>query len=200
MTSSTVAPTGQGSGGTSVTVAYDALGNITSKSDIGAYTYGSGTGCAGNFAGPHAVSAVNGAKVASYCYDNDGNLTQGDGRTVAWTAFNMPSQIQQNARTINLTYGPDRGRFKRVDLNETGTATTYYVAGGSHEVVESGTTVTHKTYIGGAAVVLETTSTPTSTQTAYMLHDHLGSTDVITDASGNVQTRYSFDAWARGAM
>ncbi len=35
VTSSTVAPTGQGSGGTSVTVAYDALGNITSKSDIG---------------------------------------------------------------------------------------------------------------------------------------------------------------------
>ncbi len=107
----------------------------------------------------------------------------------------MPSQIQQNARTVNLTYGPDRGRFKRVDLNETGTATTYYVAGGSHEVVETGTTVTHKTYIGGVAVVIEVTSTPASSQTVYLLHDHLGSTDVITDASGNVETRYSFDAW-----
>jgi hypothetical protein len=44
---------------------------------------------------------------------------------------------------------------------------TYYVAGGSHDVVESCTTVTHKTYIGGAAVVIETTTTPTSTQTIY---------------------------------
>jgi RHS repeat-associated protein len=114
---------------------------------------------------------------------------------VAWTAFNMPALIQQNSRQIALTYGPDRSRFKRVDQNETGTTTTYYVAGGGHEVVESGTTVTHKTYIGGAAVVLEVTSTPTSSTTLYLLHDHLGSTDAVTDASGNVQTRYSFDAW-----
>jgi hypothetical protein len=114
------------------------------------------------------------------------DLTQGDGRTVAWTAFNMPSLIQQNSRQVALTYGPNRGRFKRVDLNETGTTVTYYVAGGGHEVVTSGTTVTHKTYIGGAAVVLEVTSTPTSSQTIYLLHDHLGSTDVVTDASGNV--------------
>ena len=138
-----------------------------------------------------------GAKNANYCYDNNGNLTQGDSRTVAWTAFNMPSLIQQNARQVAIAYGPDRARFKRVDLNETGASTTYYVAGGSHEVVESGTTVTHKTYIGGAAVVIETTSAPASTETVYLLHDHLGSTDVITAADGTVQTRYSFDAWGR---
>ena len=162
---------------------------------MGGYTYGSGTGCSSGFAGPHAVSSVNGTLVASYCYDNNGSLTQGNGRTVAWTAFNMPALIQQNSRQIALTYGPDRSRFKRVDQNETGTTTTYYVAGGGHEVVESGTTVTHKTYIGGAAVVLEVTSTPTSSTTLYLLHDHLGSTDAVTDASGNVQTRYSFDAW-----
>ncbi len=44
-------------------------------------------------------------------------------------------------------------------------------------------------------MVIEVTSTPASSQTIYLLHDHLGSTDVITDASGNVETRYSFDAW-----
>jgi len=78
---------------------------------------------------------------------------------------------------------------------ETGASTTYYVTGGSHELVESGTRVTHKTYVGGAAAAIEVTSTPAFSQTIYLLHDHLGSTDVITDASGNVQTRYSFDAW-----
>jgi RHS repeat-associated protein len=166
-------------------------------SAIGAYSYGPGTACGNAFAGPHAVSAVAGSKNASYCYDSNGNLTQGDGRTVAWTAFNMPAVIQQNARQVAITYGPDRGRFKRVDLNETGTSTTYYVAGGSHEVIESGTTVTHKTYIGGAAVVIEVTSAPASTETVYLLHDHLGSTDVITAADGTVQTRNSFDAWGR---
>jgi RHS repeat-associated protein len=149
------------------------------------------------FSGPHAVSSVAGTKNANYCYDNVGNLTQGDGRTVAWTAFNMPSQIVQGLRQIAITYGPDRARFKRVDVNETGTSTTYYVAGGGHEVVTSGTTVTHKTYVAGVAVVIETTSVPTSTQTIYFLKDHLGSTDVITDSTGAVQTRYSFDAWGR---
>jgi len=68
VTASTVRPTGSGSGGTTVSVAYDALGNITSKSDIGAYTYGPGTACANAFAGPHAVSAVAGTKNANYCY------------------------------------------------------------------------------------------------------------------------------------
>ncbi len=96
-----------------------------------------------------------------------------------------------------ITYGPDRARFKRVDLNETGTGTTYYVAGGSHEVVMAGTTVTHKTYIRAAAVVIETTSAPASAETIYLLHDHLGSADVITAEDGTVQSRYSFDAWGR---
>ena len=74
--------------------------------------------------------------------------------------------IQQNARQVAITYG----------------RATYYVAGGSHEVAEG-------------AVVIETTSAPASTETVYLLHDHLGSTDVITAADGTVQTRYSFDAW-----
>ncbi len=45
--------------------------------------------------------------------------------------------------------------------------------------------------IGGAAVVIEVTSAPQSSETIYLLHDHLGSTDVITGALGNVQTRYA---------
>jgi YD repeat-containing protein len=75
VTSSTVRPSGQTTGRTAINVAYDALGNITSKSDIGAYTYGPGTTCTNVFAGPHAVSSVAGTKNANYCYDNVGNLT-----------------------------------------------------------------------------------------------------------------------------
>ncbi|MCP4305721.1 MAG: RHS repeat protein, partial [bacterium] len=44
---------------TTVTVGYDALGNITNKSDVGAYTYGQAhAGCASGHAGPHAVTTV----------------------------------------------------------------------------------------------------------------------------------------------
>jgi hypothetical protein len=44
------------------------------------------------------------------------------------------------------------------------------------------------------AVVIETTSTPTASETIYLLRDHLGSTDVILDASGQITSRNSFDA------
>jgi hypothetical protein len=50
--------------------------------------------------GPHAVKAIAGAKTAAYCYDLNGDLTSGDGRTVVWSAFGMPT---------NITKG--RGRF-----------------------------------------------------------------------------------------
>jgi hypothetical protein len=43
---------------------------------------------------------------------------------MGWTAFNMPAVIQQNARQVAITYGPDRARFMRADLNETGTSTS----------------------------------------------------------------------------
>ncbi|WP_127077260.1 RHS repeat-associated core domain-containing protein [Rhodomicrobium lacus] len=191
---STVLPTAQPSQGTTVAVSYDALGNIVSKSDVGAYAYGGGAECANPFAGPHAVTSVSGAKEASYCYDGNGNLTTGGGRVVTWTAFNMPSLIAKDLRRTEIVYGPDRARFKRVDENETGATTTFYVAGGAHEVVKRGSTVTHKTYIAGVAVEIEGTG---ATETLYLLKDHLGSTDVITDAMGAVQSRLSFDAWGK---
>jgi YD repeat-containing protein len=43
-----------------VNVTYDALGNITSKSDIGTYTYGTTDACGS--AGPQAVKSVSGTK------------------------------------------------------------------------------------------------------------------------------------------
>ncbi len=180
-----------------ITVSYDVRGNITARSDVGAYTYGSTDGC--GTAGPYAVKAVAGTKVASYCYDLNGDMTSGDGRTITWSAFGMPTEITKGLRSIALTYGPDRGRFKRVDTNETGITSTYYVAGGSYEVAvtQSGQT-TSTAYIGGVATIATTTNGANSaTVERYLLKDHLGSLDVMTDASGAVVQRYSFDTWGK---
>ena len=79
---------------TNVTVAYDATGNITSKSDVGTYSYGQAHGsCTSGHAGPHAVTTVAGSKNATYCYDANGNMTSGDGRVVSYTSFDKPNQI-----------------------------------------------------------------------------------------------------------
>ena len=73
------------------TMGYDALGDITSKSDVGTYTY-SGSG-----AGPHAVTGitgtVNGVTNPTFTYDGNGNMTSGAGRSITWTSFNMASSI-----------------------------------------------------------------------------------------------------------
>lgn len=56
------------------------------------------------------------------------------------------------SRSIELAYGPDRARFKRIDENETGLTMTRTIAGGSYEVaITAAGTVTAKVYVGGAA-------------------------------------------------
>ncbi|CAA2142181.1 FG-GAP-like repeat-containing protein [Hyphomicrobium sp. ghe19] len=187
-------------GGTTntVDVAYDSLGNITSKSDVGLYTYGTGTSCGGP--GPHAVTAVAGTKNTNYCYDPNGSMTSGDGRTITWSGFGMPTRVVQGLRAIDIAYGPDRARFKRIDTNETGTTTTHYVAGGTYEVMTTATgQVTRRLTIGGAVVILSTQTVPGTwqSQTQYLLTDHLGSLDVVTDGSGAIVERASFDAWGK---
>ncbi|MCP4303322.1 MAG: hypothetical protein GY788_00270, partial [bacterium] len=182
---------------TTVTVAYDALGNITNKSDVGAYTYGQAhAGCASGHAGPHAVTTVAGTKNATYCYDSNGNMVSGDGRTVTYSAFDKPTQMTKDGATTDIFYGPDRARYKRIDTTSGGTiTTTTYVAGRIYEVVSSGGTIEYKHYIGGFAVV--TTNGVGGEDTAYLLRDHLGSLDVVTDGAGLLVERLSFDAWGK---
>ncbi|MBS0237967.1 MAG: hypothetical protein JSR89_06050 [Proteobacteria bacterium] len=114
----------------------------------------------------------------------------------------MPTRVEQELRAIDIAYGPDRARFKRVDTIETGTTTTRYVAGGTYEVVTTATgQVTCRLTIGGAVVFLDTQTTPGAwqSQVQYLLTDHLGSLDVVTDSSGAIVERASFDAWASSA-
>jgi hypothetical protein len=57
------------------TYTYDTIGNLTSKSGVGAYTYGPTN------SGPHQARTVGGATSS---YDANGNLTSGGGRTFTW--------------------------------------------------------------------------------------------------------------------
>jgi len=124
-------------------------------------------------------------------------MVSGAGRTVTWSAFGMPVKIEQGLRAIEIAYGPDRARFKRIDRNETGTTTTHYVAGGAYEAVRSASgQVTHKTTVAGVAVIVDRQLTPGqwTTETRYLLADHLGSVDAVTDHTGAIVERVSFDA------
>ena len=182
-------------GGPAKTFAYDSIGNITTKSDVGSYTYplpGS--------ARPHAVIEVSGSLNATYSYDANGNLTAGAGRTVTYASFNLPTQITRGAVAVSFTYGPEHQRITQVSPDST---TVYLHPDGKGapfiEKVVMGATVQWNNYLyaNGAMVGVLYERNPGGVFTRYFLKDHLGSIAVITDETGAVLERLSYDAWGK---
>ncbi|MCP5320830.1 MAG: RHS repeat-associated core domain-containing protein [Pseudomonadales bacterium] len=185
----------------STTVSYDALGNIRSKTGVGTYQYGSQCG-AGNRL--HAVCQISadsvGTKTASYGYDANGNMTAGDGRTIAWSAFNKPLSVSQGTHSATLSYGPERQLLTRSD-NANGQVTeTVYVGGLYEKVTLPGGAVEERHTVGGNTLVTYTGRTAGgagTVKTRYLLRDHLGSVTAITDEVGDEVEAFSFDAWGK---
>ncbi len=188
----------QTSGVSSLTVGYDAIGNITSKTGVGSYSYtGAQTGCSYyTHTQPHAVRNAGGT---IYCYDANGNMTKRAGATITWKSYDLPSLINQTGgNSSQFFYGPDRQRYKQVNVNGGTTETTIYVAG-ILEKVTVGTTTNFKHYVEsttGTAAIYIRSSTGTNS-TYYPLKDHLGSIDRVTNSAGAVTVALSYDAFGK---
>ncbi|MEO5625681.1 MAG: RHS repeat-associated core domain-containing protein [Dokdonella sp.] len=109
--------------GSPLTVGYDQLGNLKSKSagTTQTWTYGGMVSGCSQSMGPHAVTGMGGAK---YCYDANGNQTLatyagGSTRTITYTGYDLAESITTtgtpSASTISFKYAPDRSLWKRVD-------------------------------------------------------------------------------------
>ncbi|VAW78390.1 hypothetical protein MNBD_GAMMA13-952 [hydrothermal vent metagenome] len=166
---------------------YDSLGNITQKGTVSDYRY------AERAAGPHAVSYANGQ---NYDYDANGNMLSGAGRTLTWSSYNKPIQIQKGQTSVQFDYGPDRARYRQVKTTGSETTTTVYIGKLYEQISKAGTTE-RKHYIiaGGRTIAIYSDKGAGQTTTQYLHHDHLGSVDVITDASGAAVERLSFAAF-----
>jgi RHS repeat-associated protein len=116
---------------------YDVLGNITSKSGVGSYSY---PGSGASSVRPHAVSAitgmVDGLNNPQYSYDANGNLTcvssgascgGSVGRTVSLTSFNMAATLAQNGTSLALSYDDQHQRLRQVDTGTGPAVTTDYL-------------------------------------------------------------------------
>ena len=196
--------TSSGTGITTKTIGYDQLGNITSKSDVGIYSYpASGSGSVQ----PHAVSSisgtVNGVTNPSYTYDLNGNMTIGAGFTATYTSFNMAATITQGTTTLGFTYDSDHQRIKQCVGSSCATSITYYLndpmtGAMSDQVVAGGTTTWHDFIkVGGRIIAERYAVVGGSTSWSYFVLDHLGSIAVNTDGTGTVVERLSYDAWGR---
>jgi len=176
------------------TFSYNALGNILTKSDVGTYAYPSA-----GLPRPHAVTSISGSIInTTFTYDPNGNQTSGLGRTVTWSSYNKPSSITQGTRTISFYDDCEHQRFKQV----TPEGTALYVAafGVLAELnLGSGSGVWNEYLtVGNVAVGVRFHNIGTETvQTRYFHTDHLGSISVITNESGAVVERLSYDPWGK---
>ena len=175
------------SGPESKTYAYDSIGNITFKSDVGDYTYSQ------DGVRPHAVLATSGVRNNNYTYDANGNMTSGAGRTLVYTSFNKPSQITAADGTVtNLAYSPDHNRIiKTVDAK----TVTYVSKIFERTTSSSGTEYQQYIMVSGKAIAIRKVKDGALLHDLYLHRDHLGSVDVITDETGAIVERLSFDAF-----
>ncbi|QQS58899.1 hypothetical protein IPN35_04875 [Candidatus Peregrinibacteria bacterium] len=98
------------------TYAYDSIGNITNKSDVGAYTY-----LQNNYASPHAVTQ---AGTQNFTYDNNGNLQTDGNWTHSWDYKDRLISSSTSGTTVSYEY--DEAKTRVTKTNEsTGKITTY---------------------------------------------------------------------------
>lgn len=185
--------------GSSVTrrsLSYNANGNILSKWDVGAYDYG-GT-CGGVKAGPNAVTR---AGNDTYCYDRNGNMLSGGGRSVEWTSYGLPKRFSRGLTRVDFVYGPDRSRIQRID-DQGGEITRTTYVGAYERVIKPGGAREDRYYVAGAVVTVENGNLAAPKE-RYMLRDHLGSVVAYVNAAklggdyANAVERSSFDAWGK---
>ncbi|GJL61396.1 MAG: hypothetical protein NPIRA04_00500 [Nitrospirales bacterium] len=158
-----------------ITYTYNQIGNMTSNSQIGTYTYqASGS----SSVRPHSVT---GAGSNTYAYDANGNMTNGAGRTIAYDQENRPITITVNGKTTTLTYDGDGGRVKKtVTGGGTDKTTTYigklYVCDGTATPLSCAKMI----FAGSQRIAMKQANGTVD----YFHPDHLGSTSVLTNNTG----------------
>ncbi len=169
LTSDTVTSATNGDN-TTKTYSYDAIGNISSSSDLGTYTY-AGTG----YANPHAVTNV-GSK--TYSYDNNGNQT-GDGNwTNTWDYQNRMTQSAKTGTTVTYTYDPSGQRVKLAN----GSTTTYYPT----KLYNTDGTTPQKHIFANGAVIATVKGTGASASITTDHTDQLTGVGSVTNSSGAI--------------
>lgn len=162
---------------------YDPIGNMTYKSDAGVMTYGQ------NGAGPHAVTSLQRYQITSYTYDANGNMTNGKDKVMQYDIENRLSKVvKSSGATTEFYYDGDGGRVKKtVDT----TKVTVYI--GSLYEVEQGNIITKHIFAGSNRIC----SLKSNNTSSYYHSDHLGSSNVITDGSGNRIANYEYQPYGK---
>jgi RHS repeat-associated protein len=154
-------------GAQSETFAYDALGNLTASSRIGAYQYGDAA----------HVHAATRAGTTSYQYDANGNLIARGSDALTWDG---EGRLHGYAGTTTFGYDGDGARVK--------TSAPDGVTYSFGPLLERhGTTLYRYIFVGDRRLARSD-----GTNKRFFHQDHLGSVRAITDGNGAVVRRYDY--------
>jgi len=212
-------------GGTrSVGVAFNAAGNILTRSDVGRYRYSANAATRPN--GVLEVDPTTGGAI-TYTYDANGNVssTTSSGTqagyaakytSLAYTSFNLPDSSSgltgANGATYKWFYDERHARIKEVRSAVGSSDRITWMLhpdkanGLSFEQEISGSTISNRHFLsaGGQVVGVLTSAgehalpaAQTITKTEYWIKDHLGSSGAITNTSGAVTQRFAYDPWGQ---
>jgi RHS repeat-associated protein len=172
-----------------LSMAYDgttssSLGNITNKTDAGAYTYKTDkinavayiTNPAGPTADPVTISKAE--------------------QQISYTPFLKTATITEGNYNLSYTYGPEYQRVKSVLKQGTTTLETRYYLG-SYEKQVGGTTREIHYVSGGNGLCAMIVKEGSTVNIYYVYTDHLGSLVTVTNSTGTVVAEQNFDAWGR---
>lgn len=170
-------------------LSYAMNGNILSKSDVGSgtWTY--------HATKKHAVIATPGN---TFNYDANGNQTVRNGNTVSWSSYNYPTSIAHGSgKSHAYSYSGHRKRWKTVYNNGSTSETTISVGQQLLDKRTEGSFTEYRHYInvGDRTVASYTRPSTGSPSTKYMLYDHQGSVDAVTNDVGGNYLSESFAAF-----
>jgi hypothetical protein len=165
---------------TVMSTSFSLNGNISNKTGIGNYSYGTK---------PHFVSFV----------ANTGNLISYNPQNITYTAFNKVSgiteKVGQDDCRLDIVYGPDRQRWKStLKKNNVAVKTTIF-AGDYEEITEGGATK-YLYYIsdGNGLAAVYVKQSGQSDKIYYACTDHLGSIIKLVDGNGAKVFEATYDA------
>ena len=191
------------------TYGYDDIGNITSRSSLGNYTYG------GVNMQPHMVKTVslpnggtlnyqydqNGNQISELFKDNSGFAIPNTGRNETYTSFNMPNMISSSSGNVIFQYGPEHQRIKQINKKSTIVYLNPDLVGGllyEKETSASGN-IEHRNFItaNGQVIALVKQLSSGAVSTTYLHRDNLGSTTAVTDEIGQVKELLSYEPFGK---
>ena len=157
-------------------VQYNENGNITYKTDLGAFDYASS-------AHPHRLTEVENEE------ENISKMT----RNITYNEFNLVSLIEDATEQYSMSfdYGIDNDRMMSVLKKGDATLRTVYSFDNYEEVVENGNT-SYYYYLGDNLIYIKQNGVG---KLYLACGDHLGSIVRVFDEDANVVFKAKYDAW-----